>query len=131
MISYPLTMDGVTYSSLHVTKLTRKFTVMDGENAGRGTTGDMIRDLIGTFYNYSVEIDADGASRADYDEFYEAISAPVESHELEIPYGQETLIFHAYVTQGQDELLFMERYANRWGTLTFNFIAMSPQRRAE
>ena len=128
MISYPIKLDGVTYSTLHVTKLTRNFSVLDGENTGRVMSGNMVRDVIGTFYNYSVEIDPDAASRADYDAFYWAISAPVESHTLEVPFAQTTLVFQAYVTQGKDELTLMEDNANRWENLSFNFIAMSPQR---
>ena len=128
MISYPITLDGVTYSTLHVTSLKRNFSVLDGENAGRVQTGEMQRDIIGTFYNYSVELDPDAASKADYDAFYEVISAPVDSHELVVPYGQTTLTFQAYVTNGADALLDMSQSANRWGGLSFNFIAMSPQR---
>ena len=128
MISYPLTLDGVTYSTIHVMNLKRSFSVLDGPNAGRVQTGSMQRDVIGTFYNYSAEIQADTASRADYDAFWEAISAPVESHVLVVPYAQTTLTFDAYVTQGADELLLMEPAANRWGNLSFNFIAMAPQR---
>lgn len=128
MISYPIVLDGVTYATLHVTKISRSFSVLDGENAGRVASGAMLRDVLGTFYNYSVEIDADAASRSDYDTFYDAISAPVDSHELVIPYAQETITFEAYVTQGSDELLAMLPSANRWGNLSFNFIAMAPQR---
>lgn len=128
MISYPITMDGVTYSSLHVTKLTRQFSVLDGENAGRVMSGDMQRDIIGTYYNYQVEIDPDLSTRADYDAFFLAISAPVDSHTLVVPFGQTTLTFQAYVTQGQDELTLMEENANRWENLSFSFIAMSPAR---
>lgn len=131
MISYPIKMDGVTYSTLHVVSIKRTFTVLDGENAGRVQSGGMIRDVIGTFYNYAVEIDPDAASRADYDAFFEAISAPVDSHTLEVPYAQTTLVFEAYVTQGGDELVLMEDAANRWENLSFNFIAMEPQRYAE
>ena len=32
------------------------------------------------------------------------------------------------MTQGSDELVFMEDEANRWENLSFNFIAMAPQR---
>lgn len=129
MISYPLKLDGVTYSTLHVTKIQRSFSVLDGSNAGRVITGEMQRDVIGTYYNYSVEIDPDAASKEDYDAFYEVISAPVDSHQLVIPYGQQTLSFRAYVTQGSDDLLDMMPNANRWGNLSFNFIAMAPQRK--
>ena len=128
MISYPITLDGVTYSTLHVVKLTRSFTVLDGENAGRVMSGEMQRDVIGTYYNYQAEIDPDAASRADYDAFYEAISAPVDSHTLVVPYAQTTLTFQAYVTQGQDELTLMEENANRWENLSFSFVAMAPAR---
>ena len=128
MISYPITLDGVTYETLHVTALKRNFSILDGENAGRLQFGNMDRDVIGTFYNYSVEVDPDAASREDYDAFYEAISAPVDSHTLVVPFAQTTLEFEAYVTQGSDDLLFMMDAANRWGNLSFNFIAMAPQR---
>ena len=121
-------MDGVTYRTLHVTKLVRSFSVLDGENAGRVMSGGMQRDVIGTYYNYQVEIDPDAASRAEYDAFYRAISAPVDSHTLIVPFGQTTLTFQAYVTQGQDELTMMENSANRWENLSFNFIAMNPER---
>ena len=127
MISYPITMDGVTYSTLHVVSLKRSFSVLDGENAGRVQTGRMDRDIIGTYYNYQVEIDPD-ASREDYDACFWAISAPVDSHTLVVPFAQSTLTFEAYVSQGQDELTFMEDNANRWENLGFNFIAMEPQR---
>lgn len=128
-ISYPIRLDGVTYQTLHVTKLQRSFQVLDGDGSGRVMSGDMVRDIIGTFYNYSVEIDPDGASREEYDAFYRNISAPVRSHQLEVPFAQETLIFAAYVTQGTDDLLDMTDDANRWGNLSFNFISMGPQRR--
>lgn len=128
MISYPITLDGRTFSTLHVTKLTRTFSVLDGENAGRVMSGGMQRDIIGTFYNYQVEIDPDAASREDYDDFFYAISAPVDSHSLTVPFAQTTYTFEAYVTQGQDELTAMEDSANRWENLSFNFVAMDPAR---
>lgn len=128
MISYPLTIDGRTFPNIRVMSIKRSFSVLDGENAGRVMTGAMERDIIGTFYNYGVEIDADGASLAEYDTFYDIISAPVDSHVLIVPYAQTTLSFDAYVTNGEDTLEIMGDNFNRWGGLSFNFIAMSPQR---
>ena len=128
MLSYPITLDGVIYTHIRVMRLTRSFNVLDGENAGRVMTGAMQRDIIGTFYNYQAEIKADPTDRAQYDAFFYAISAPVDSHTLVIPFAQTTLTFQAYVSQGQDELLVMEPSANRWGNLSFSFIAMAPQR---
>lgn len=124
-----LTIDSQTFPHIHFTSIKRNFEVLDGENAGRLMSGEMERDIIGTYYNYTAEIEADDNYPAEYDSFYEIISAPDPSHTITVPYGQTTLTFTAYVTQGSDELLYMVN-GNRWGNLSFNFIAMSPQRRA-
>lgn len=127
-LSMPITLDGVTYPHIHFSSIKRSFSVLDGDNAGRVMTGEMERDVIGTYYNYAVEVDADDRYPAEYDAFYEIISAPTDSHEIIVPYAQTTLIFRAYVAQGQDALDFMMGKQNRWGGLSFNFIAMAPQR---
>lgn len=123
------TLDGVQYPGLHVTGLTRSFQIMDGENAGRLLNFEMVRDVGGTFYNYSMTIDNTFSDPADYDAFYDAISAPVDCHTLTVPYGQETLTFNAYITKGDDTLSTMAGGVNKWGQLSINFIAMSPHRR--
>ena len=52
-----LSLDGKAYFNLHVVSCKRSFSVLDGDNAGRVMTGAMTRDIIGTYYNYSLEID--------------------------------------------------------------------------
>lgn len=125
------TIDGVSLR-LWVTGLKRKFEVLDTQNSGRLQSYRMHRDIAGTFYNYTIEIDPDKSKRADYDTFYEIISAPVESHILVFPYAQKTLEFEAYVTNGEDNLRMEETstgHINKWGGLSLNFIAMEPKRR--
>jgi len=122
-------IDRVEYPSVYVTKLTRSFNILDGENAGRVKIGDMVRDVIGTYYNYSMELDTSEASLAEYDALYEVLSSPDDYHTVVVPYGQTTLEFKAYITNGDDELLSMENKRNLWGKLKVNFIAMQPQRR--
>lgn len=128
MLSYPLAIDGVTYPHINVMSIKRNFQVLDGPNAGRAQNAGMIRDVKGTFYNYSMAIDSDSADPDEYDKFYEVISAPEDFHMIVVPYGQTTLTFQAYVAQGSDELERMFEDKNRWGGLSFNFIAMRPQR---
>lgn len=128
MISEPIKIDNVTYPHIRVMSIKRNFSVLDGEAAGRIMTGRMERDIIGTYYNYEFEIDSDESDAAEYDAFYEVISAPVDFHTIVVPYGQQTLTFEAYISGGSDELDIMGDDANRWGTLSFNCIAMSPQR---
>ncbi len=123
-------VDGTEYGGI-VTALQRSFEVADGENAGRTLDGVMHRDLIGTYYNYSITINTDKLSQSEYNALYQTISAPVESHTIVVPFGNESLTFKAYVTNGTDDLLRQYSETNRyWGNLSFNFIAMEPQRSA-
>lgn len=123
-----LSLDGKAYPNLHVVSLKRSFSVLDGDNAGRVMTGAMKRDIIGTYYNYSMEIDPVSSDLAEYDEFYEAISSPVDSHVLTVPYAQTTLTFDAYVANGEDELVSKYNGRNEWQNLAVNFVAMKPER---
>lgn len=129
MKNFVFTIDGVPYSKIHVLSLKRSFAVMDGENAGRTMDAAMQRDLLGTFYNYSLVIDPEETDPEEYDSLYETLSAPVASHTVSFPYGRSELTFEAYVANGEDELFDIFNGQNRWDNLTLNFIAMEPQRR--
>lgn len=123
-------IDDISYPTVHVVKLTRKFSIVDGPLAGRNVQGDMIRDVIGTYYNYTLELWCNRLSRKEYDELYELISSPQDSHVLEVPYGQTTSTFDAYITSGEDELKHMsETQGNFWQGIICDFIAMKPRRR--
>lgn len=125
-----LIIDGVEYGAI-VTSLTRNFSVADGSNAGRTIDGKMHRDLIGTYYNFSVTVQTDLLSQDEYNELYQTISSPIESHAINVAYGNTILSFMAYITQGSDNLIREYSSINRyWGNLTFDFIAMEPQRYA-
>ena len=109
----------------------RSFQVLDDEDAGRVRAGDMHRSVIGTYYNYTIEFDTDGMDLEEYDRMYEVVSAPVDSHIITVPYGQDILTFEAYITSGED---FVKRINRRtgersWKGLTLAFVAMRPQRR--
>jgi hypothetical protein len=124
------TMDGIEYD-VNVMKLSRNAKVTDTDNSGRTLDGAMHRDIIGTFYNYTLEIAAKENKQQDYDRLYDAASAPVDSHDVVFPYGQETLSFKAYVTETSDTMI-RRNGVNLWGrddNLKLNFIAMKPQRR--
>ena len=51
---------------------------------------------------------------------------------MSFPYGQETLEFEAYVTNGKDKLKKEKdkdgNDINKWSGLSIDFIAMGPQR---
>ena len=106
----------------------RTFAVADTDQAGRVQTGAMVRDIIGTFYNYTLDINTNFLSEEEYDELYDTLSDPVEYHIIRFPYGQEYLQFTAYVANGSDTLRYIRNGKNRWRDLSINFIATRPQR---
>ena len=124
-------IDGKEYNvTVPAGGIQRSFSVLDTDKSGRSQSGDMIRDIIGTYYNYSIEINTKMLNYDEYDKLYEVISSPTEYHILTVPYGQETLTFKAYVTSGSDSFDVQGKDGKRkWKGLKLNFIAMSPQRR--
>lgn len=122
-----ITVDNVQYDVL-VSGLSRSFQVLDGDNAGRTLSGRMVRDVIGTYYNYEMQIRPIVGKYSDYDDLYQVLSAPVDSHSVVLPYGQSTLSFEAYVTSGQDSLIRKKTSETYWNGLSVQFIAMEPQR---
>lgn len=120
-------LDGVYYD-LWVTELIRGFTVQDSSEAGRTISGNMVRDIIGTFYYYIMTLDATNCDPDDYAEFYNIISAPRDSHVVEFPFNGEVLKFRAYISLGEDSLKIRDG-VNYWSELQVQFTAMEPYRR--
>ena len=87
----------------------------------------MQRSIIGTYYNYTIELDTSRMDKDDYDAMYDVLSAPVDYHELVVPFGQTTLMFDAYITSGTDNLKQISPTGNVWEGLTLNFITIEPQ----
>lgn len=121
-------MDGREYD-VFVTKLERSFEVADSDSTGRTKDWKMHRDVIGTFYNYTMAIEMRYFNMDDYSAFYEAISAPVTSHSFVFPYNGETISFTGYCTKGKDSFTKIAGKP-KWSGLSVNFIAMEPQRKA-
>ena len=123
-------VDGVSYNVLIPRDgLKRSGQILDGENAGRLQTGRMERDIIGTYYNYTLTIDTKGTSTAEYDALYEVLTSPADCHRVVMPYGQGAIAFDAYVSGVEDGLIAVEPSRNIWGGMTVNFVAMAPKRR--
>lgn len=122
-------VDGVSYNVIVPEGgLKRQGRVLDGESVGRMLSGRMMRDIVGTYYNYAMQIDTRNLDVAQYDALYQVLSAPVDYHTVILPYGQSTLTFQAYVSNLDDELVLMQDGRNLWGNLSFTFVAMQPER---
>lgn len=129
MATEKIKMDGRTYR-VRIVNGTRQraFEIISGGNAGVSLSRRKIRDIRGTSYTFTMQFAPDPAAVADYNLFYEAISAPVESHRITLPYGQTTITFDAAVISGTDTDLGVTGGFRRYGGLTVTFEPMEPQR---
>lgn len=124
-----LTIDDVQYNVLvPAGGVKRSFRIPDGENAGNVLSGRVVRDVVGTFYDYEIEIYPKSGHYADYDNLYEVLSAPVDSHTAVLPYGQGMATFEMYITSGQDSLDRKNDKESYWTGLAVQFTAMEPKR---
>ncbi len=102
--------------------------MLDGDKVGRLLSGSMERDIIGTYYNYTLQIETNRLNVADYDKLFEVLTAPVDCHMVSFPYGQDTLTFRAYVSNVEDTLKIIQNGVRYWGDVSVNFVAMDPAR---
>lgn len=128
------TVDGVNYN-VGVKSVKRNFEVADSDSSGRTEDWVMHRDVVGTFYNYTIEIFVKDFDYDSYDKLYEVLSSPQTAHTIVVPYGRRgTKTFRAYVTKGSDKIVrIYDKASGRdifWDGLSVNIIAMEPQRRA-
>lgn len=121
------TIDGRSFD-VAVVSLKQNFEVLDGPNAGRTMDARMHRDILGTFYNYTIEVDLAQLNRADADALFNIVSAPVDSHVCAFPHGQESLTQDMYIAKGSRELFRQYGNRNYWGKMSWNYIAMAPSR---
>ena len=125
-------MDGTLYHVRVVfDTLKRSFELLSGPNAGTMLTGRQERDLLGTGYTYQLQVAPDPRYPADYDAFFEAISAPVDTHTITLPYGQGSITYEAAIKSGQDVYHGQIGSVNRWKDLTFKYEYIEPQREVE
>ena len=104
------------------------FVLMEGVNAGEMISGRHERDLLGTGYTYQMQVEPDPRYPQDYDAFFHAISAPVNSHTIVMPYGQTTITYEAMIESGQDTYQGMMAGRARWRGLTVQYRYIEPQR---
>ena len=128
-LAQQLNMDGTTYHVRIVyDTLVRTFELMEGVNAGEMISGRHERDLLGTGYTYQMQVEPDPRYPQDYDAFFHAISAPVDSHTIVMPYGQTTITYEAMIESGQDTYQGMVAGRARWRGLTVQYRYIEPQR---
>ena len=124
-----IVVDGVEYRVRVVYEsMSRSFSIVEGPNGGTAITARTIRDIIGTKYDYEMRVEPDPRYPEDYDAFYEVISAPVESHMVEMPYGSGVMKFEAMIVSGEDTYAGILVNRNAWKGPRVQFKPILPQR---
>lgn len=120
-------LDGVTYHlRVKYETIRRSARIADGDNAAEMLSGLYQRDLIGTYYDYEMQVEADPSNQDEYDRFYAAITAPVDVHTITLPFGSGSLTFQAMITAATDTYRGKVRGQHRWGGLSVSFSAVEP-----
>lgn len=121
-----LVIDGVEYP-VGILKLTRKGDILD-KTANRTEDGDLHREVIGTYYNYTMEIHP-GNDTEMYDRLFWVLTEPVPYHEVQLPNETETV--KMYFGSVQDEVKYIdEEGTTYYKNLTCNLVCKQPRRYA-
>lgn len=129
MDAMAIIMDGRTYRVRTVyTTLMRSWELIEGPNAGDMLSGRHERDLIGTRYTYSMQVQPDPRYQTDYDALVDALTDPVDYHTVTLPYGQGTVTYQAMILSGQDTYMGQLAGQCRWGALQVLFKAIAPNK---
>lgn len=129
-LNFPMiVMDGKAYRVRVVyPSLSREFELLEGPNASTMLSGRNERDLLGTGYSYEMQLQPDPTRPLEYDALYEALSEPVDSHEIVLPYGQSSITFQAMIKSGRDLMRGRMAGVTRWGDLSVRYEYIEPQR---
>lgn len=103
------------------------FNVLDGPNAGRGTNGKMIRDVVGMYLGHKITVHPRGMDHKGIDDYWEFIKlhSVDDSVMLEAADSQTTIRYEAYYTSGARKLMSAQNGTRYWGEVSVNFIPIS------
>lgn len=97
--------------------------------ANRTTDGNLYRELIGVYFNYTMSFPKLNLNLAEYARLYDKVTEPVDFHTVVVPGTVGQFTYQAYVTGVTDELLRIDSSGNNyWGNLQVKFIAKKPAR---
>lgn len=126
-ISKYIQIDGEVYP-VAITDMQRKGDILD-LTANRTEDGELHRDVIGTYYNYSMTF----ISPTDpllYEKLWLKLTEPVAYHTVQLPY--QTKSFKGYFGSCQDDIKIVEDNGKYIGKgISCNLVASSPSRKAK
>ena len=97
-MSVQVIMDGVSYRlNVRYETLGRSFRLEEGQNAGTMLSGDYTRDLMGTYYDYSMEVEPDITMDPLKSAAAAVVAASVAGVSVELPFSAAAAVVEAAV----------------------------------
>ena len=119
-------IDGEEFN-IPLVALKREASVLD-KYATRTEGGDLQREIIGVYYNYTLTFPELNLDPAEYARLWDKITEPVEFHDFVVPSSMGTFAFTGYITTTGDALKRTKNDVHYWGGLSIKFIAKAPAR---
>ena len=116
-------IDGVEYP-VKIATLKRRADILD-KYAYRSEDGHLHREVIGTYYNYDLQIGIEH-NRTLYNTLFEVLSNPVASHSVTLPH--DGVKFDGYFSSIQDEVLLVDDEGAAYKGLSCKLTAMIPRK---
>ena len=120
-----LKIDGTVYP-VAIVELQRKGDILD-LTANRTENGVLHREVIGTYYNYTLKIETPTDPKL-HEDLWWVLTAPVASHQVQLPYQQSA--FEGYFSSCQDNIILINADGITAKGLSCNLIATRPSRTA-
>lgn len=116
------------YFDIPMVSLKRNADFLD-KYAERTEDGELHRELIGVYYNYTLTVgDSDAFGDTDYDAFWDKMTEPVEFHDISIPTKSGYYTFRGYISSVSDEYKKILENEAEFTGFTCKFTAKSPAR---
>lgn len=117
------------YFDVPMVSLKRNADFLD-KYAERNEEGDLLRELIGVYYNYTLTVGTSSDfGETDYETFWDKMTEPVEFHEISIPTKTGYYTFRGYISSVSDEYKKILNNEAEFTGFTCKFTAKSPARR--
>lgn len=118
-----------TYFDIPMVSLKRNADFLD-KYAERNEDGDLLRELIGVYYNYTLTVGGSSDfGETDYDAFWDKMTEPVGFHNISIPTKTGYYVFTAYISSVSDEYKKILDNEAEFTGFTCKFTAQKPARR--